>query len=190
MFNVPVISHKPVSLTEEVREKLVDYALLVEQEKDNFLISGIDNYQSPYVEKEIFSHVPEFKKVVGEVINLANELTPIPETLRVKIGESWFNISHGKGVGTHTPHNHGAGWWSLIFYVQAPENSGLLVLRNPLPFWDGTGQSESLHVTPVEGAVIGLPPYLLHWVTPNTSDVTRISLSMNLYLEPKDGQTA
>lgn len=82
-----------------------------------------------------------------------------------------------------------------VFYLEAPEDSGKLVLSNPglNPVWQGCLMAESknkftsekLQITPSEGTVFLWPSYIPHKVLPNKHNNSRISISFSLIAMPK-----
>ena len=112
----------------------------------------------------------------------------IPFT-NITIEHAWYN--ENVGLGQHNqPHIHD-GILSGVFYVDAPQGSGLLNLINPAmnTLWQGHTQStqhnqhtaEVARVVPTTGELYLWPSYLPHSVDPNTlATTTRKSISFNL----------
>jgi uncharacterized protein (TIGR02466 family) len=107
----------------------------------------------------------------------------------IVIEHAWYN--ENRGLGAHNqPHIH-QGILSGVFYVDAPQGSGLLNLINPAmnALWPGhtTSTSHNQHtadvarVRPTTGELYLWPSYLPHSVDPNTRDTTvRKSISFNI----------
>jgi len=82
----------------------------------------------------------------------------------------WFNEM---GPGHRTlPHRHDEDdeLASGVYYVQVPEASGELIL---------TQGSAVTRVTPRAGMFVFFPPQVVHEVSENLSDATRLSIGMN-----------
>lgn len=82
----------------------------------------------------------------------------------------WFN-EMGPGHST-LPHRHDEDdeLASCVYYISVPENSGELILRQG---------GLTTHVTPVEGEFVFFSPGIVHEVTDNKSQQTRLSVGMN-----------
>ena len=113
------------------------------------------------------------------------------------ITDMWANVS-GKG-GYHVDHTHAGSLWSGVYYVDAPEGSGGLVIRDPrpqadtwLPVFHGPWQRRPHSLpyaimTPTPGMMAMWPAWLPHHVEPNEADDTRISISFNIRQEFPEG---
>ncbi len=112
----------------------------------------------------------------------------------------WVNInprySHNRF------HSHPHALWSGVYYVQTPENCGLLYFNDPrpqaqvlTPYYDPTRRrmetwNEVLY-QPKAGRLIVFPAWLGHAVQPNLSEEAgsagdRISVSFNFYQRRRD----
>jgi uncharacterized protein (TIGR02466 family) len=99
--------------------------------------------------------------------------------------ESWINI-HERG-GFNFQHMHDGAMLCGVFYLQAPEGSGALVLRDPRPRSVGgflkVGAANALvdlHLVPQAGSLVLFPYWLEHHVEPHGSDESRVSISFNV----------
>ena len=111
----------------------------------------------------------------------------------IALTSAWLNVNDTRQC-MNGEHVHG-DVFSGVFYLQAPEESGKLVLQNPAinRMWNGcalTAQKnqftgESIRIEPVEGNIILFPSYLPHSVETNNHDEERISISFNLIALPK-----
>ena len=82
----------------------------------------------------------------------------------------WFNEMHkGHQTTLHT-HEEEDELLSAVYYIQATENSGDLVVRSG---------SESLHLQPVAGRMILFRPEVPHEVEKNNTDRMRLSVAIN-----------
>jgi uncharacterized protein (TIGR02466 family) len=111
----------------------------------------------------------------------------------IALTSAWLNINDSRQC-MNSEHIHG-DVFSGVFYLQAPEESGKLVLQNPAinRMWSGctlasqknefTG--ESIRIEPVDGNIILFPSYLPHSVETNNHDEARIAISFNLIALPK-----
>lgn len=115
-----------------------------------------------------------------------------PETIfELEIQQIWVNINE-----QHTfqeDHHHLSPQYSQIsgtFYISSPESGGNLELVNPVInesfLYSNMGNYSAYKeiVEPLDGKIILFPSYLVHRVTPNETDKTRISISFNLISKP------
>jgi uncharacterized protein (TIGR02466 family) len=87
-------------------------------------------------------------------------------------------------------HKHVGCTFSGIYYVKTPKNSGILEFTSPqvelsyvvndqmikdYNFFN----SKTWKVTPEEGKLLMWPSWLMHYVKPNLSNDTRISIAFN-----------
>jgi len=111
----------------------------------------------------------------------------------IALTSAWLNINDTRQC-MNSDHVHG-DVFSGVFYLQAPEESGKLVIKNPAinRMWTGCSLTseknrftgECIRMDPVEGNIILFPSYLPHSVDPNNHDEERISISFNLIALPK-----
>ena len=107
------------------------------------------------------------------------------------IEDLWININ-SPGAFNHK-HNHPGSVFSGVLWVNAPKDSGQLVLDNPNAFtmWDEmTSYSDEFqkilpvhpayYMTPTEGMMIIFPSSLYHKVDLNESEENRVSVSFNI----------
>ena len=98
--------------------------------------------------------------------------------------EAWINM-HDRG-GFNFQHMHDGSLLSGSFYLQVPEGSGSLVLRDPRPRSASAnlqpGDANAIydvHLQPRQGLVVLFPYWLEHHVEPHNNDTPRISISFN-----------
>jgi uncharacterized protein (TIGR02466 family) len=111
----------------------------------------------------------------------------------VFLTNAWVNFNDSRNC-MNTEHIHGETF-SGVFYLQAPEESGRLVLKNPgmNRMWNGCNLTQSknqftgemIKIEPEEGSIVIFPSYLPHLVEPNNHDEERISISFNVIALPK-----
>lgn len=98
----------------------------------------------------------------------------------------WININ--KKESFNALHTHGGEDFSLIYYIQVPQNSGAIVFETPVlhlrtselkynnqPFFN----SPEIRYVPKKYDLIIFPSWLAHSVESNKSDEDRISLAWN-----------
>ncbi len=167
------------------------------------IMSAIENFHALHGTEQISNHqgfqsqknlhsVEElstiFKFVCDSARQAAEELNL--EFKEIGIVESWSNINQGINSYNHQ-HCH-QGVLSGVFYLDAPEGSGNLVIVNPgmNTLWQGYPMvkarnkytSEAITVKPKDGLLILWPSFVPHSVETNSRDIKRVSISFNIVL--------
>lgn len=133
----------------------------------------------------------DFKKELSKIV-LEEISNSFPEhVVDVGIGMSWINLQHpGESVPVH---NHNGANLLAIFYLQAEENSGNLILvdaRGGIDWgWEKNGNYigvKSKSFTPKIGKLLLVPAYVLHCVEENKSNTDRISFVSDLKIRLKE----
>ncbi|MBI3777474.1 MAG: 2OG-Fe(II) oxygenase [Gammaproteobacteria bacterium] len=123
-------------------------------------------YENLYLAPESF---PEISAILDVVIAQASCLLACPET-ELRIGW-WLNLMRpGDATFAHT-HDDGDELLSGVYYIEVPPDSGKLVLMN--------GQ-QCEEIQPREGMFVFFKPEVLHEVTRNESNRTRLSIGFNI----------
>lgn len=134
----------------------------------------IDKLQSLYL--EMFNNVHKF----ASSIDINNKMS---------ITNAWININKYKD--SNLLHFHPNCFFSGVYYVKTPKNSGNLVFYNPAfdgieYAWDLTNKkffnsynSSVYTVVPEEGDLYIFPGWLKHLVRPNMSKQDRITIAFN-----------
>lgn len=127
------------------------------------LIGG--RYENIYLEQ---SRIPALGPILAHARSCAGYVLGRPaESLRCGF---WFNVmGPGQSTSEHT-HDELDELLSGVYYVEAPEGSGDLVLYNgPL----------TIRISPQPGNLVLFPPDLPHAVEPNRSGRARLSIGIN-----------
>ena len=134
---------------------------------------------------------PLFAPLIGEVCKevsvVSNEFEIYSKD--VKCVGAWFNVS-SRGYFQEF-HNHPMSHFSAVYYVDVPEDSGLLILQKnfsnmfplPKPKHLNFLNSDSYKFAPQNQDLIIFKSDISHMVGPNNSDGERISISMNFILD-------
>ena len=122
---------------------------------------------------------------------IVNVLKPIYKTYGISsdpiLQNYWYNIN-GRGC-YNTEHAHPHCWFSVVWYLKVPENSGEIVFTRPdtlrQSIWVDNltehNQAE-FRIMPKENTLITFPSYLRHSVEQNLSndnDADRVSIAFN-----------
>ena len=108
------------------------------------------------------------------------------ERPQMVIRSMWGNINP-KG-GMNFTHIHPSGWMSGVYYIQLPKDNDTIVFEDPRParmmdFQRSFLSKDEYFDCSVEvGDLLLFPSWLPHFVTPNTSNENRISISFNIEL--------
>jgi uncharacterized protein (TIGR02466 family) len=101
--------------------------------------------------------------------------------------EGWVNVANRSCL--NTPHDHPAWVWSGCYYVKVPKQDK--EYGGKVEFMDHRTNIRTLtvdgapcfaskfSVMPKAGMLIIFPSYLRHWVYPNESDESRVSIAFN-----------
>jgi len=130
-----------------------------------------------------------FKPLLDQILNstqvIARNLSN-KELPQMVVRSLWGNINP-KG-GFNFTHVHPSGWLSGVYYIQLPEKNNEIVFQDPRSSRMMDFQRSSLikdeyfsHY-PKVGELLLFPSWLPHFVTPNTSEQNRISISFNVEL--------
>lgn len=169
----------------------------------NLVILAVENYQSQKGTNQVSNHrgfqseknlhtVPElfdiFQFICESSRQAANDLDL--KFTNIEIIESWSNVNQGTDSYNHQ-HIH-QGVLSGVFYLDAPEGSGNLVIVNPSmnTLWAGYTRintrnkytSEAIRIQPKDGLLVLWPSYIPHSVETNTQNIKRISIAFNIML--------
>ncbi len=114
----------------------------------------------------------------------------------------WANVNSKHAYNRHHTHPHAL--WSGVYYVQAPDDCGLLYFTDPrpqtqilTPYYDLSRRHPSTWTEvlyqPQNGRFIVFPAWLVHAVHPNLSNEhgeagERISISFNFYQIRRDSE--
>jgi uncharacterized protein (TIGR02466 family) len=157
------------------------------KDKEGVTISNVNGYQSQDNLTQYPQLTPLFDYVIHEVVRRAVDDLKFKPCNGV-VTSAWVNFNDSRNA-VNTLHSHG-DTFSGVFYLQAPENSGRLLLLNEAynPLWEGIHLTEQinqynakvLNINPVEGELFLWCSHVPHFVLPNNHDKTRISISFNV----------
>jgi uncharacterized protein (TIGR02466 family) len=130
----------------------------------------------------------QFVNIIGaNTIEVANCLHWDLQKFSLKIDSCWA-IVNGK-LASNSVHNHPNSILSGVYYLQAPENSGVISFSDPRsaaqvlvpPMTEFSPWTlPKISYQPQAGTMLLFPSWLLHGVEMNMSSELRISLSFNI----------
>jgi uncharacterized protein (TIGR02466 family) len=134
----------------------------------------------------------EFNSIIGaNVIEVANCLHWDLQKFSLELKSCWA-IVNGK-LASNSVHNHPNSILSGVYYLQAPENSGVISFSDPRsaaqmlvpPMTEFSPWTlPKISYKPQAGTMLLFPSWLLHSVEMNMSKELRISLSFNIGMSP------
>jgi uncharacterized protein (TIGR02466 family) len=134
----------------------------------------------------------EFTNIIGEhVLAVATCLHWDLAKVSLKIESCWA-IVNGK-LASNSVHNHPNSVLSGVYYLQAPEHSGVISFCDPRPSAQvlvppitefSPWTLPKISYKPQVGTMLIFPSWLLHSVEMNLSGELRISLSFNIGMSP------
>ena len=113
--------------------------------------------------------------------------------LECVIVNMWANVNNHKDF--NWAHLHPNSDWSFCYYVKTTENSGDFVACDPrvrrlmkvqdelLSNYNNNSQHSIYAISPLNGKLVIFPSYLEHYVEPNLTQETRISIAGNIRYE-------
>lgn len=176
-------------------ENIDEILKILKQKEKQYLESNDDN--TCYVgDKNCFDKLHTFKEFEWLNQQVENMLFVFIEMYGIDknkcnfyIQKSWpvFLKNGDSGVDSHThPNSH----ISFVFYLQTEDGNenGELHFTNRLDFWDGTVPFEDSSISFVakKNNCIMFPSSMMHWVTPYSGDLTRISITYDIIITSKN----
>jgi uncharacterized protein (TIGR02466 family) len=141
---------------------------------------------------------PEYNRLTAEIFEMTHGIyhdLGYDPAFEPVCDSMWVNINPKYSYNRHHTHPHAL--WSGVYYVQTPDNCGLLSFTDPRPqtqilppYFDPQRRAaetwNEIHYQPQEGRLIIFPAWLVHAVQPNLTESVgrkgdRISISFNLY---------
>lgn len=123
---------------------------------------------------------PLFKEFVNSTL-IKSIAQPILKEYGIEnfgIQSMWANINNKHSFNYQHTHE---GLLSGVFYLKIPQNSGRLVFTNPAVRSESHPiRQKNYPIVPQELACIVFPSWLEHYVEPNMTEESRISISFNI----------
>jgi uncharacterized protein (TIGR02466 family) len=173
---------------------LAEYATRRQVESTGVELSNRGGWQSPDLLTD-FARDAKCRQVLDELEALIRRFVEaykgvdrpeggVSAPFDLEIGNLWANLN-GPGdwnAGHHHPGAHISG----VFYAQAPEDCGELVVRPPYTFLDVVLDVVTQpSVQPEAGMVLLFPSDVYHYMEPNRGTGTRISYAFNARYRPR-----
>tara|TARA_Y100000004_G_scaffold87877_1_gene98497 strand:- start:3087 stop:3683 length:597 start_codon:yes stop_codon:yes gene_type:complete len=189
--------HAPLKykVLDNIDNKVVsDYCYNYQKNNPSREVSNIGGYQSD----DLKGDIPEFYDIFKNIIQLTCEefaKNGKTDEFRPYISNSWININQPNTY--NTLHDHPKSFYSFVYYVKVPPNSGNINFHHPSPTightWEGNHFKDDRHMEdtvcfriwkqPVNGLLVMFPSWLKHSVDINGSNEDRISIAVNTHID-------
>jgi uncharacterized protein (TIGR02466 family) len=141
------------------------------------------------------------RPLLGRLVELADahvfDAQARPGEKRGWMLEGWANVSEAGAA--NAPHNHGASFWSAVYYVRVDAGEGgeivltdprmpAVEMHAPFLFFRNAGGERLIRIRPETGQILLFPSWLVHSVTPWQGDGLRISIAINMSASPQGGR--
>jgi uncharacterized protein (TIGR02466 family) len=158
------------------------------------------NGYTSYFGKDHMPDIPEVNQLKNELIAICTKLATVQgvdlENNQLTVTDIWLNCMLRGGA--HEPHVHAESHYSGTVYINNPVGVGKIKFHSPVrQYWEfcdppklksADGNREScafVEFNPVPGRVVIWNSWLKHQVMEHNSDEPRLSISFNIYAEPK-----
>ena len=177
---------------------IIDYCYNYQKNNPSRELSNIGGYQS----NDLSGYIPELNEVFKTVLQWSNkEFSKYGKTKQFTpvISNSWININQKNTY--NALHDHPQCYYSFVYYVKVPLNSGNINFHHPSPTIEHTwsnshfvGERDNMEDSvcyriwkePVNGLLVMFPAWLKHSVDMNKSNEDRISIAINTHIENID----
>ena len=174
-------------LKEINNKKLEKYCLELKRTNKGRTLSNYGGWQSDDLSLETPA-LASLIKTIREEIPFFENLFSLKKEYALKLINIWANINNHTHM--NRPHDHPRMILSGVYYITAPPKSGELrfMIPNPADFdtinkivdtWNVYNSGE-VFFKPEPSKLIIFPGHLLHYVLPNQTKKSRISLSFNI----------
>jgi uncharacterized protein (TIGR02466 family) len=176
IFNTPIWGY---TLSNE-KYHAEDYLSFIEELQIKEHSVSKSNSNGAWQSRDNLHEEPIFKEVVDDILlrYIATDILKEYNIEDFSVQSMWANVN-----GKHSfnyQHTH-EGYISGVLYLKVPRNSGRLIFTNPIIRSEQHPiRTPNYPINPTPLACIVFPSWLEHYVEPNTSDDTRISLSFNI----------
>jgi len=136
---------------------------------------------------------PEFMKRMQSDISAYLKNYTVHTPFRAVLSGLWVNSNRKHHF--NMPHNHSPDFFSGVWYLKVPKDSGGICFLNPVEqntynyhnfLGDGCFQDSATY-NAKDNDLILFPSYVTHFVLPNVSDEERVSVAFNFNLAPTGG---
>jgi len=173
IFQVPIWGFK----LENQHYQTIDYVDYILQMSETHQSEMKSNFGGWHSQGNLHEH-GIFKELCNELLGISKDITKPWARGDLEIIEMWAMINDKYNFNASHVHE---GIVSGVFYLQIPEDSGRLILMNPVI----RSQSHPIRfrdfpIDPERLVCIIFPSWLEHYVEPSNSNEKRIAISFNI----------
>lgn len=186
LFDCPLFAHDHAGINDK---QLKDYVYNLRDNSKGRIVSNSGGWQSDNVNLKAPELSEFFQTILIDLNFYFEQIGGNVRNKEVMITEAWFNINEKNSF--NWSHHH-TGFASGVYYIQADNDTGELVLEHPSQTMDLSWNTEwfnetSLYscsaptwrVPPETSRFYVFPSWLKHRVEMNTTNKTRISVAIN-----------
>ena len=173
---------------------LEEYCLRIQGQSEGRKKSNRLGWQSNDIQDD-----EEIKPLLDQINESLQDLSiysNIKDNYSIRVSNMWVNVN--KKYSFNSNHIHSSSFFSGVFYVKVPENSGRINFENPSslqelfidkvkPFMNNYNHftAHSWTYDPRPNMVVLFPSWIEHNVDQNLSEFDRISIAFNTFITHK-----
>ena len=185
LFDAPIWSHDHAGVEED---KLKDFILDLKSKDKGRIVSNNQGWQSNPLHLQTPELQQFFQAVLIDLNYYYKSVKGHTDKYEVMIEQAWANVNTTGAF--NWPHAH-TGFLSVVYYVEADEDTGMLRFIHPSILMRNEWQSQwfkhentsctasSWNFTPKTNRCFIFPSWLEHLVDINNTSKTRISIALN-----------
>lgn len=176
IFNTPIWGYLLTNEKYQAEDYLEKIEELYASEKSVSKSNAGGGWQS----RDNLHQEPIFREFVNNILlkYIASDILKTYNIDKFKLQSMWANVNGKNSFNYHHTHE---GYLSGVFYLKVPQNSGRLVFTNPnIRSENHPIRTSNYPISPQQLACIVFPSWLEHYVEPNESNDTRVSISFNI----------
>lgn len=177
-----------INRTKKQKEELIKLIKEIEKKYTSRGVSNCGGYHSPFFDYDSLKGT-SFEFLYQEILTIFNKALITGGIFKEKLGQfllterdiytMWFIIN--KKNDFNQKHIHVPSWYSAVYYVKVPKNSGNLIFHDCV--FARVLEALQPNITPIkpkEGELYIFPSYLEHSVDKNQTNKERICISFNI----------
>jgi uncharacterized protein (TIGR02466 family) len=178
-------------LTDIDNDELKEYAFKLQENNEGVIKSNFLGWQSDIL-TDLSDQVTDLASNILQRMNTAKKPLGFRDDTMMYLANMWININPTNSF--NRPHLHPGAIFSGVYYIDCTPDSGNLVFKHPSigqlyslqedtlsDFTDFNAGTWSVH--PEVGKLVIFPAWLEHYVEPNASTESRISIAFNINIK-------
>jgi len=184
VFNTPIFYDRLNFNLQDLEE----YAARLQSISDGRVVSNRLGWQSNDIQND--EDIQGLVELINNKLTEVHTYSGIKDNFQLVVDDIWININSKYSYNAN--HMHFKSFFSGVYYVKVPENSGNIQFTNPSNLQRvsvelyksafkefNTFNAQNWMFQPVEDLLILFPSWLEHSVGQNLSDHSRISIAFN-----------